>query len=85
MAILEFFMPLLFEVGEELSVAIQNLAAHCRNAHRAECLRFQMLLVILPRNNLHPPQSRDQNGQAQQNRDCQQPQLRVVLFQLVKN
>ena len=60
------------------AVAVQNLAAHRRNAHGAEGLGFEVRLVIPRRDHLHPPQPGQQHAQAGQHDHRDQPQLRVV-------
>jgi hypothetical protein len=48
-------------------------------------LRFEVGAVITNRNDLHPPEPCHQDQQTPEHRDGQVAQVRIVLFELIKN
>ena len=71
--------------GQHAAFAVENFSAHGGKPHGAIRLRFQMRLVFARGNDLHPPQAREQNEQARRQHHRHEAELRVVLFQFVKN
>ena len=67
------------------AVAVENFPAHGGDADGAIRLRLQMAFIFARGNDLHPPQAGQQNQQAARQRHRQEAELRIVLFQFVKN
>ncbi len=67
-------------LGQHAAFAVENFPAHRRQPHGAVGLRLQMALVFLRRDDLHPPQAREQKTQPGQQHDRHEAELRVVLF-----
>ena len=71
--------------GKWRAVAVEDSAARRGHADGAVGLRLQLRLVVAAAHNLHPPQAEEQDGQPAKDAQSQQPQARVVLFELVEN
>ena len=70
-------------LGQHAAFAVHDLAAHGGQPDTAVCLGFQMLLIFVYGDDLHPPEPGEQNAHPHRHHHRDEAELRVILFQFV--